>query len=111
MALNNEKAVAQQIHSLLRQPGDVRWQPHLVNNGSQHPSCFDPEWDGLHRSLECGFFPACLAPRRGGTAALKVKSGSSLLKHAPFWPLKRASLFPFNGSVVMLAPWGGPPCS
>lgn len=43
MALNNENAVAQQIHSLLRQPGDVRWQPRLVNNGGQHPCCFDPE--------------------------------------------------------------------
>lgn len=33
-------------------------------------------------------------------SAMKENSGDSLLKHAPFWPLKCASLFPHNGSIV-----------
>lgn len=55
MALNNENAVAQQIHSLLRQSGDVRWQPRLVNNGGQHPCCFDPEWPAFRDQWSVDF--------------------------------------------------------
>lgn len=36
----------------------------------------------------------------GCNSAIKVNSGDSLLKRAPFWPLKCASLFPHNGSIV-----------
>lgn len=41
-------------------------------------------------------FPAL----RGCIAAMKVKSGDPLLKHAPFWPLKCSRLFPHNGSIA-----------
>lgn len=56
-------------------------------------------------------FPDCFPTHRGGSLALKVKSGSSLLKQAPFWPLKRVSPFLRNGSIAQLAPRGGSLCA
>lgn len=75
MPLNNENAVIQQIHSLIRQAVDVQWGRSLVNN--QTPSIsVAVVWSGpaFFHHLRVGFPPP--------TAAVGSLSSSI----APFGP-------------------------